>query len=144
MELLYHNEQTDNFIEFDAEEIDESLPEDEIIDIFMERVRKFDDSNGVALPEELLLMLQDKELDLFLYAAYVPEYFDAISNMLYVIRHDKYIPDQHGTLFKVDYIGKKLAVLSYEQIDALNMFSVPAEHLKQGFFNTKNITQKEY
>ncbi len=144
LELLYHNEETENFIEFEVEGIDDSFTEREIIDAFMEIVKSFDDSSNISLPKELLMMLQDKELDLFLYAAYAPKLLESLSNMIYVVKHDKFIPDQYGTLFKVDYIGKTTSVLSYEQIDSLNMFSVPTQQIENGHFDTKNLSQKNY
>lgn len=136
MELIYNNKKTGTFIEFTVEDIDENLSDSDIIDAFMEKVKTFDDTEGILLPETLLALLEDKELDLFLLAAYNEQYCNEIEQMLFVVKYDEHIKDQHGVEYRVEYAGKYKTVLSFETIRDLAVFNIPTKGIIEGAFDS--------
>jgi len=144
MELIYNNKKTGTFAEFTVEGIDENLSESEIIDAFMERIKTFDDTKGIYLPKALLSLLEDREFDFFLLAAHSEEYCNALEQMLFVVKYNEYIIDQHNTKYNVEYVGKYKTVISFEAVDNLAIFNIPTEDLQRGVFNSSKCDKEVF
>jgi hypothetical protein len=144
MELIYNNKETKNFIEFTVDGIDENIPEEKIIDLFMHRIKTFDDNKGIKLPPVLLSLLSDEELDLFLLAAYNKDIYKRIEKMLYVVKYNNTIVDQHGTKYNVDYVGKFKTVISFEMADGLAVFNIPTSELRKSVFSLNTCSQEVF
>ena len=132
VELIYDNPKTETFAEFTLMNGDAGMSESEIIDAFMQTVETFDDRQGITLPADLLIMLSDEELDLFLLCAYNEEYFQAIEEMIYVVKEDTTVVDKYGMQYSVDYVGKSRSVLTYESITGLSMLRVANDLIEDG------------
>ena len=144
MEFIYNNKKTGTFAEFTVDEIDENISEDEAISIFMKIIKTFDDNKNIKLPIALLTLLEDEELDLFLLAAYSEEYCNTIEKMLFVVKYDDFITDQHSTKYKVDYVGKYKTVISFEMVNGLAIFNIPTEEFKNGAFNSNKCKKEDF
>ena len=130
IDFIYENETTGTFIEFSVDDIDESLPEDAIIDKFMERIKLFDDRKGIQLPKPLLALLSDDEMDLFLLAAYNDSYAKAIENMLYVAPKDSFVVDKNGIEYRVEFVEKRKTLISKETIGGVVYLSLSSKEMK--------------
>ena len=138
IELIYDNPKTETFAEFTFVDGNASMSESEIIDAFMKKVKTFDDTQGITLPQDLLIMLSDEELDLFLLSAYNKEYFQAIEEMIYVVKEDTTVVDKYGMQYSVDYVGKSKSVLTYETITGLSMLRVANDLIEGGVVDLRD------
>ena len=136
MEFIYNNKETGSFAEFTIKEVDENLSDEKAIDALIGIIKTFDDKKGIFLPQELLLLIEDEDFDLFLLAAYSKEICNRLEDMFFVVKYNQTIIDQHGMKYNVDYIGKKKAVISFETIEGLAVFNIPAQDLYQGTFDS--------
>ncbi len=132
IELIYDNPKTETFAEFTFMNGDAGMSESEIIDAFMQTVKTFDNAQGITLPPDLLVMLSDEELDLFLLSAYNEEYFQAIEEMIYVVKEDTTVVDKYGMQYSVDYVGKSRSVLTYENMSGFSVFRITNDLIEGG------------
>jgi len=139
VELIYDNPKTETFAEFTLMNGDAGMSESEIIDAFMQTVETFDDRQGITLPADILIMLSDEELDLFLLCAYNEEYFQAIEEMIYVVKEDTTVVDKYGLRYSVDYVGKSKSVLTYETISGLSMLHVANDLIEGGVVDFRDV-----
>ena len=129
MNFIYHNKKTENFIDFEVLEISDDLSPDDAIDAFMKIVKDFNDDSGVMLPMELKKLLSDSEFDLFFLAAYSDEYMKAIEDMIYVVKDDDFVVDQHGVKYNLDYVGKKESIITLDTVTGLAVFTIPNDKM---------------
>ncbi len=139
IELIYDNPKTETFAEFTFIEDNALMSESEIIDAFMQKVKTFDDTQGITLPPDLLIMLSDEELDLFLLSAYNEEYFQRIEEMIYVVKEDTTVVDKYGMQYSVDYVGKNRSVLTYETISGLSALRVANDLIEGGVVDFRDV-----
>ena len=131
MTFVYDNKKTGTFAEFDMN-VDPNLSDVEKINYVIDVISKFDDSLGITLPKELLVLLTDEELDFFLLVAYNEQYKNTIEQMIYLLKYDSSVVDNNGVEYKVEYVGKYKTVLSLESLTTLSLFNVDNSDIVDG------------
>jgi len=130
---IYKNEITGTYAEFELEGVNPDIKPSEAIDIFMRMVREFAKADERTLPDELLELLTDEELDLFLLADIKEEYFKALQEMIYIQKPDEYYQDRYGFSYYIAAVGIKEVELWYEHDKKLLILHTTPQQLeKQG------------
>jgi peptide subunit release factor 1 (eRF1) len=142
LDFIYNNKETGTFAEFSVEELGDGISANEAIDAFMKIVKSFDDTKNVYLPESLLKLLEDEEIDLFMIAAYDKSTYKKIEQMLYVVQNDLIVVDEYKTKYRVEYIGKTKSIISIDMLDNLEIFNVPSAAIKKGTISIKDCKEE--
>lgn len=90
---IYKNNITGTFAEFELNDVDPNIEANDAIAIFMQRVLDFGKIGANKLPDALLEVLEDAELDLFLLAHINEYYFKKIKEMIYIQKENQYYKD---------------------------------------------------
>ena len=91
---IYKNESTGTYAEFELIDVHLEIEPLEAINIFMQMVREFGKVDAKPLPDALLVLLTDEELDLFLLADIKEEFFKTIQEMIYIQKPNEYYQDR--------------------------------------------------
>ncbi|WP_457750316.1 hypothetical protein [Sulfurimonas sp.] len=144
MDFIYNNKKTGTFAEFSVENIKSDLSVPDAIDALMEIIKNFNDKDGIFLPSALLKLLSDGEIDFFMLAAYNERICEDIEQMLYVVQDNVVVTDEFKTQYRVEYIGKKKSVISFDSLDNLEIFNIPNSTIKDGIISLKECKEEVF
>ena len=140
MDFIYHNRKTGTFAEFSMEIGEENSHPvnaiDSLLNIFLENTE-------LVLPNALLKLLTEDEINLFLMLPYSEEYKAAVEDMLYV-SSDGIVYDEHQTPYHIEYIGKNRTIISYETLDNMKVFNVASSAIHNHKISFQNLRFEEY
>ena len=131
MDFIFFNEKTGTFIEFTMTNIANNTEPLKAIELFLSSI--VSDTN-LILPNSLLKLLPDRELDLFLLAPLDSKFLKALERMIFV-SVDKTIHDIHEIAFNLDFIGKYDSFISTKGLQFAT-FTIPT--------NTINHKNKKF
>ena len=116
LSYLYINPKTKTVAEFTLDGVEQRMGVDEAIALFIQRLKHFSKVDG-ALPDALVKLLTLKEIGFFLMAPYDEQMLQTLKEMIYIQREEQFYYDRYGFEYRVEWVGIKDAVLTYEQPD---------------------------
>jgi len=96
----------------------------------MKRVLEFGKADAKSLPQELLEVLTDAELDLFMLAHVNNKYYKKLRELIYIQKQNDYYQDKFGFTYYIAAVGVKDAVLWFKQNEELLTLHTTPEQLQ--------------
>ncbi len=137
MDFLYFNSKTGTMAEFKIKGIDNNTEPSKAIDIFLLSV--CNKNPNLKLPEALLKLLSDRELDMFMLCPFDKVFKNALEDMVFVIV-DNIAYDKNKNKYNVEYIGKHKTIISIDTLTELEVFEIPTNAIKNNIVDISKIS----
>ncbi len=141
MDFLYYNSKTGTFAEFSIKGIDKKTEPSRAIELFLSSVAS--DEIELRLPDSLLKLLTDKEIDLFMLSPYEKRFLQALEDMVFVA-NESVLYDAHSNPYHLEYIGKNSSIVSIDTLDSVEVFSVPSNAIKGNMIDLSEVSHMDF